>query len=213
MPIAKASGGDFQPAPTGTHLARCVGVIALGTQQPGNPTFNAAFKVLLVWELPDEMVGDKAMTCHAEYGCFLGEKANLRHDLESWRGRPFTSQELDGFDVAQVLDVPCMISIIHKPSGKGAVYAKVTAVSKLPKSMQPKPRVNELIHFEIEQGRDTTFAKLPKWIQDKIAKCDEWQQKAPADPGAMRAPEDGPDREREPDAPPPPPPDDDNCPF
>lgn len=195
MPIARNSGGgDFTPAPAGTHLARCVGVISLGTQAPNNPTFKPSFKVLVTWELPDEMVPDKnmAMTVHKEYSCFLSEKANLRHDLESWRGRPFTKEELDGFDVANVIDVPCMISIIHKTSAKKTVYAQVNAVTKLPKGITPKPRVNELVRYEIEQGRDTTFASLPKWIQDKIAACEEWQQRQPENPETL-----SPDLERQ----------------
>lgn len=206
MPIAKSTGGDFKPAPAGTHLARCVGVISLGTQDPGNPTFSAAFKVLLVWELPDEPVGDKAMTTHKEYGCFLGDRANLRHDLESWRGRPFTPEELKGFDVAAVIDKPCMLSIMHQENAKKQTYAKVTAVTALPKGVTAKPRVNELVRYEIEQGRDTTFASLPEWIQKKIAACHEWRAMPPADPNSIQ-PDAGPDFEPEP------PPTDDPLPF
>lgn len=200
MPVAKVVGGEFKPAPAGTHLARCVGVVSLGTQLPGNPTFKPAFKVMIVWELPDEeLVGDKALIVQKEYGCFLGDRATLRHDLEGWRGRPFTKEELDGFDVVKVLDKPCMLSIIHETSGKGTVYAKVKSVSSLPRGLQPKPRVNELVHYEIEQGRDATFQSLPKWIQDKIAKCEEWKTQSnvsnpsnePDDPGDL-APEDVP---------------------
>lgn len=193
MPIARAAGGDFKPVPAGTHLARCVGVISLGTQDPGDPKYNAAFKVLIVWEIPDEMVGDKAMTIHKEYGCFLGDRATLRHDLESWRGRPFTAAELGHFDVANVLDSVCMLGVIHKPNAKGQVYARVTSVTALPKGITPKPRVNELVRYEIEQGRDTTFSSLPQWIQNKIASCHEWQQRQPEDPGNMPTPEDGQD--------------------
>lgn len=199
MPIAKQGGGDFTPAPAGTHLARCVGVISLGTQAPNNPQFNAAFKVMVVWELPDEIVPGKeiALTVQKEYSCFLSDKANLRHDLESWRGRPFTPQELEGFDVAQVLDVPCMISVIHKTSAKKTIYATVTAVSKLPKSVFAKPRVNELVHFEIEQGRDTTFQSLPEWVKKKIEASEEWRQLPPGNPNEMRAPEPGQEMEPE----------------
>jgi|SRR5688572_3506945 len=184
MPIATQGSGTFTPAPAGTHLARCVGVISLGTQPANSPQFKPSFKVMLVWELPDEMVPEKnvAMTVNREYSCFLSEKANLRHDLESWRGRPFTKEELDGFDVANVIDAPCMVSVIHKTSAKKSIYAQVTGVMQLPKGVTPKPRVNELVRYEIEQGRDTTFNSLPKWIQDKIASCQEWQQRQPANP-------------------------------
>lgn len=179
MPYAKETGSAFTPAPAGTHMARCIGVISLGTQQPNSPTFNPSFKVMLVWELPNERVvtdGAKAQTVSKEYSCSLSEKANLRKDLESWRGRPFTKEELGGFDVSAVLDKPCMISIIHKQSAKGSTYAAVNAVASLPKGSAVVPRVNDLVRFEIEDGRNEVFKSLPEFIQNKIAACDEWMQ-------------------------------------
>jgi hypothetical protein len=176
VPIAKQTGGDFTPCPPGTHLARCIGCISLGTQEPNSPQFSPAFKIMLVWEIPDELLGDsgKAMTVSAEYTCSLSEKANLRHILESWRGRPFTKQELDGFDVANVVDVPAMITVIHQTSGKGKTYAKVASVSSLPKGIVAKPRVNELVRYEIEDGKNSVYESLPEFIRKKIASCAEW---------------------------------------
>ncbi len=184
MPIAKESGSTFTPAPAGTHVARCIGVISLGTQQPNSPQFNAAFKVMLIWELPNEMLGDsgKAMTVSAEFTCSLGEKANLRHILESWRGRAFTKEELAGFDVNTVLDKPCMVSVIHKESAKGRTYAAVNAVTTLPKGTTCPARVNPLQLFEIEHGRNEVFKALPEFVQNKIAASDEWM--LPAQPVA-----------------------------
>ena len=43
----------------------------------------------------------------------LGEKANLRKMLENWRGRAFTQEEMDGFDLRNVLGKACMISVVH----------------------------------------------------------------------------------------------------
>ena len=36
------------------------------------------------------------------YTLCLHERAALRKDLESWRGRKFTEQELDGFDLEKL---------------------------------------------------------------------------------------------------------------
>ncbi len=179
MPTARETGSTFTPAPSGAHLARCIGVISLGTQQPTTPTFHPTFKVLLIWELPNERVisdGAKAQTVSKEYSCSLSEKANLRKDLESWRGRPFTKEELGGFDVANVIDKPCMVSVIHKQSAKGSTYAAVNAVTSLPKGSQAPPRVNELVRFEIEDGQNDVFKALPEFIQNKIKASDEWMQ-------------------------------------
>lgn len=175
MPIAKETGGDFTPAPAGTHLARCIGCVSLGTQPQNNPKFDATFKIMLVWELPDELLdGGKAMTVSRELTCSLSEKANLRHLLESWRGKSFTREELDGFDVQDVVDVPCMITVIHKTSAKGRTYAEVSAVTKLPKSVPAKARVNELVRYEIEDGKNAVYESLPEFVRKKIASCAEW---------------------------------------
>lgn len=204
MPIAKNTGGDFTPAPAGTHLARCVGCISLGTQEPNSPQFSPAFKILLVWELPEELLDSgKAMTVSKELTCSLADKANLRHLLESWRGRQFTKEELDGFDVQQVVDVPCMLTVIHKTSAKGKNYADVSAATKLPKSMPSKPRVNELVRYEIEMGKNAVYESLPEYIRKKIASCEEWierpeqhdQPEGEDDPGLTPGDDVPPDRD------------------
>lgn len=137
----------------------------------------ASFKILLIFELPNERVmqdGAKAQTVSKEFTCSLSEKANLRKVLESWRGRPFTKEELEGFDVMNVVDVPCMINVIHKQSGAGKTYADIAAITSLPKGTQPLPRVNELVRYEIEHGRNDVFKSLPEFIQKKIEVCEEW---------------------------------------
>ena len=183
MPTAKESGGGtFVPAPDGTHIARCFACISLGTQQPNNPGFNPAFKVMLLWELGNELVEgtDDPMTIGKEYTCSLSEKANLRKDLEGWRGRQFNEAELAGFDVVNVVGQPCVISVIHAKSAKGSTYAKINSISKLPKGMTCPPQVHKTVVYEIEHGRNEVFGALPEWIQKKINACDEWQKPAPS---------------------------------
>lgn len=187
MPVAsEKGGGDFTPAPVGTHLARCIGVVSLGTQAPNDPTFNASFKVMLTFELPNELLPDtqepQAMTVNKEFSCSLGKKAKLRGALESWRGRVFTQKELDGFDVVKVLGAPCMLGVIHKTSAKGNTYADVSSISALPKGMQAMPQTNPSVHYEIEMGRNDVFQKLPEWIRKKIEQCEEWTSKSPSSP-------------------------------
>jgi hypothetical protein len=41
----------------------------------------------------------------------LNEKANLRADLASWRGRDFTPEEIRGFDLKNILGHWAMISV------------------------------------------------------------------------------------------------------
>jgi len=178
LPIAKEKGGDFVPAPAGTHVARCVDVISLGTQT--SELYPASFKVMIGWELPDEMLirsdtkEEMPMKVSKEFTLSLSKKANLRKILESWRGRAFTAAELEGFEVSGVLDVPCLLSIIHKTSSQGKTYAAIESVSRLAKGMVCPPRVHGLIRYEVEQGKNAVFQQLPEWIQKKILACEEW---------------------------------------
>ena len=119
------------------------------------------------------------MLISKEYSLSLGKKANLRRDLEGWRGREFTADELKGFAVEKVLDKPCMLNVIHKTSASGNVYAVITGISALPKGVQCKPRVHDLLHYEIEQGKSCPqWEKIPEFIRNKIEQCGEWTHPA-----------------------------------
>jgi len=184
MPTAKEASKTFTPVPAGSHIGRAVHCISLGTQ-PASPNFLPSFKVLMAWEIPDEVIVNtqtkeqKPMLISKEYSLSLGKKANLRRDLEGWRGREFTADELKGFQVEKVLDKPCMLNVIHKTSASGNVYAVITGISALPKGVQCGPRVHELLHYEIEQGKSCPqWEKIPEFIRKKIELCGEWTHPA-----------------------------------
>lgn len=138
-------GGDFTPPPAGTFPAICYRFLDLGTQQGsymGKPKI--AHKVLLSWELHDEeavleIEGQLVpMTVHKRYTWSMGEKANLRKDLESWHGVKFKDSDfgVGGWDVRKLLGAPCMLGITHKTNDDNKVFANVTSISKLPKQLK-----------------------------------------------------------------------------
>ena len=169
------SGGDFTPAPQGTHTARCVRVIDLGTQ-PGSQMYPAPrHKVLVGWELPEEMreydgKQEPAMV-FKRYTMSLNEKARLRHDLESWRGRNFTEEELAGFHLRNISGVPCMVTITHSDDKK---YANINAVTSLPKSVTVPPAFNDVVYYEIEDGPNEMFQAMSEKLQATIRSAPEW---------------------------------------
>ena len=180
MPTAKEASKTFVPVPAGTHIARAIQCLSLGTQTDQRGQFLPSFKVLLAWEIPDEVViaqdkTERPMVTSKEYTLSLGKKSNLRRDLEGWRGREFTKEELGGFQVENVLDAPCMLNIIHKTSASGNTYAVISGISPLPKGVVCKPRVHDLLHFEIEDGKSCpAWEKIPEFIRKKIEACEEW---------------------------------------
>ncbi len=183
-------GGDFTPAPQGTHVARCVRVIDIGTQ-PGSMQFpKPRQKVIISWELPDELheyEGEQVpFLVHKRYTMSLHENAALRHDLESWRGRQFTETELSGFHLKNIAGVACMVTITHSTDGK---YANINAVTAPPKSVKVPPAVNPTVYYEIEDGASEVFQAFGDSLQGTIRNAPEWS--GPADPDQRPSDEPG----------------------
>jgi hypothetical protein len=172
-------------------------VIDLGTQREeymGKPKLTR--KVRIAWELPnekavfDEERGEESFICGQEYTLSLGERANLRHMLESWRGRDFTEEELKGFDLNVLLKKSCMVNILHKKSRNQRTYSQVASVTPLPKGMTcPKVSLDTLV-YDIADGENEVFEQIPEWLQEKIKNSEEWNMDAdgPTEPPDLAAP-------------------------
>ena len=101
--IAKDSGGSkFPKLEAGLYNAVCYAVVDLGVHY--NKTFGKENQqIMILFELPDEKIEVngkwESRTVSGTYTCSLSDKSNLRKVLEGWRGRAFTPEELDGFDL------------------------------------------------------------------------------------------------------------------
>ncbi len=133
--IAKEPAGrDFIPAPSGTHIAVCCDVVDLGVLEVSfGGESKQQHKVNLVWQIEEVMSDNRPYMVRKRYTLSLHEKAALRKDLESWRGRTFTPEELQGFDLEVLIGKGCILSVIHNPGNKGGVFANIAAIMKLPK--------------------------------------------------------------------------------
>ena len=141
MPIFTKAGASFVPAPAGTHCSVCVDVIDHGMLEVTyQGKTQAKHKITIAWQIAEDMENGKPFLVRRRYTCSLHEKAALRGDLESWRGRAFTDQELEAFDLESLLSVGCLINVIHE-TRNGSTYANVASVMRLPKNMSaPLPR-------------------------------------------------------------------------
>ena len=157
----KDSGGGFVPIPSGVYPARCIGVIDLGTQIVHfDGEEKQQHKVLLQWEvfgedeagvpLTKEVNGhERPLTVSKRYTATLSAKGKLRPDLEAWRGRAFTKEELDGFKLAALLGAPCLLNITQAERDN-RTYANVSSITPMPKGM-PKPVSDTpLVSFDID---------------------------------------------------------------
>ena len=193
--IAKdtSSGTDFEPIPAGMHHAVCYAVIDVGTPPPGN--FPSRRKVRIHWEIPHELItveknGVKKQMPRAiseKFTLSLASKGNLRPMLESWRGRPFTEEELAGFDLKNLLGVNCFLNVVHA-KGKGEkanrTYANVASVNPLAKGMPKIPPQNPTLLFSMDDftGPVTIPEAVPEWIEAEIKTSDEYKAKANINP-------------------------------
>lgn len=188
MSLTAKQGPPIEQIEPGNHQGICVAVIDLGTQ------YNERFqkeqpKILITWEFPDfPIIGQDGQSdpekgfrvLSKEYTASLGEKSNLYADLISWRGRAFTQEELEGFNLKQVLGANCLVNIVTNEKG----YSQVATIAKMPKGMAPKKASYQLLYdmdddMHIPEG-------VSSWIAEKIKKSKEymaWEDPSITDDG------------------------------
>jgi len=188
MIIAKqtSSGSDFKLPPAGSFLARLYRIIDIGTQTTewmGKKKMQR--KIIAMFELhgedndgqPLQTAEGKPLIVSKRYTLSLDEKATLRKDLEAWRGKAFTQEELDGFNLEVLLGKCCMVSITHS-TYDGKEYANIAGISQVPaalKKLGEPVGVNELMIFTLDPFDQDKFNKLSEGMQGVIKKSAEYR--------------------------------------
>ena len=164
MLIKYEKQNKFKLVSEGFHQAVCKGIYDLGLQENNyKDNKKTEHKVIIAWEL-DERVTDegehkgKRYVLTREYTVSLYEKANLRRDLSSWRGRDFTEQELQGFDLKSIIGANCWLEVVHNGE-----YANIKSVKIFKPLMQGQELPQKMVVEDIS-------GNIPKWIQAKIDK-------------------------------------------
>lgn len=164
--IISDSGSSYEQLEEGLHPAVSILIAGVGTQRTPfkneDGTDKVQKKMIIQWETKDGLIAK-------EYTVSLNEKANLRKDLESWRGKKFSPTELEGFDMTNLLGVQCTLQIMYNDNG----YAKVNTV--LPKTQELKKTKGTNI-YDITDHDQESFELLPNWVKQKIEQSIEWQQ-------------------------------------
>lgn len=170
--------------PAGNYVARCYKMIEIGTiptEYLGVPKMTPT--VRFGWELPLELKvfkeenGEQPCVIEKEYTLSLADKANLRRDLKSWRGKDFTPTEAENFDVTKLLGVPCMLNIIHIPSKKDPLkfYENISSISPMPKGIVCPAQVNPTFVFDFENYDQVKFNGLPDFLKEKIVTSNQYK--------------------------------------
>jgi len=185
--IAKEGESSFTPVPPGMHLARCYRVVDLGTQKSEYlGTVKHLPKVMLQFEVHGEDEAGKPivtaknepMTISKNFTLSLAEKATLRKDLQTWRGREFSPDELRGFELKNVLGAWAMISVIKTTGNNDKEYTNIAAIMQVPPQVKkaglPEGH-NKLGIFSIEEPDMEMFETFSDGLKQKIQGSPEWQ--------------------------------------
>ena len=122
-------------------------------------------KVNIIWQIEEKRDDGKFFTPRKRYTLSLHEKASLRKDLESWRGRAFNDDELAGFDLENLLGAPAMICVVQA-AVSGQVYANVTAIMKAPKGLTPPVPDPTYVRVQDQPKDGTPGAQPPDGDQE-----------------------------------------------
>jgi len=168
-------GKERTPAlEAGVYTAVCTMVIDLGIQY--NQTFNKSnHQVKILWDVVGETVEINGETLprqiSKDFTVSLDERSTLRKMLQSWRGKPFTAEELQGFELKKLLGASCQLQLIHKENERGT-FAVVDSIMALPKGM-PKPEAEKTAVFDMDEPETyEVFNTLPRYIQEKVSQAE-----------------------------------------
>jgi hypothetical protein len=186
--IAKDSGGgNFTPVSPGMHLARCYRIVDMGTQTTdfAGQTKHLQ-KVMLQFEVHGEDDSGKPlvtakgepMSISKNFTLSLAEKATLRLDLQAWRGRPFTADELRGFELKAVLGVWAMITAARALGKNGKEFTNIVSINPVPAAIKRAglpEGFNKLGSFDIDNPNMDLFETFGNGLREKITSSPEWR--------------------------------------
>lgn len=175
--IASDNGGTSIPKlEGGVYTAVSTAIIDLGLQT-SEKFGSTQRKFMMIWSILGEEIdinGEKQLrTISKEYSFSLNEKSTLRKDLQAWRGKAFTEDELRSFDILNILNKPCQLQIILEEKN-GKQYNNIASIMALPKGTKIEELENTYYLDITDEATWINWGKVPTWIQDKIKKADNY---------------------------------------
>jgi len=192
MGLGASRKSDFvsDPIPADTYISRCIGVFDLGMQH--NVTYDKMeHKAVFQFEIPevrmeyekDGVQVNNPRVVSKTFTLSLHKKANLYKALVAWRGKEFTPEELDRFDVFNVLGQPCMLQIINvqgKSTNADRVYSNIEQIGKVYKGLEVPELELEIRQFSFEDIE--TYEQMmeykdivPEWVWGLIEKSSNYR--------------------------------------
>ena len=177
--IASDNGGSTIPKlEGGVYTAISSAIVDIGLQK--NEKFDKTQrKFMMIWTILNEIVevnGEELpRQLSKEYSFSLHEKSTLRKDLQAWRGKAFTEEELKGFDILNVLNVPCQLQVLLEEKNSKQ-YNTIASLMALPKGTQVES-LESTYYFDIENNETwENWNKIPQWIKERIKKAENYEE-------------------------------------
>jgi|TARA_R100001129_G_scaffold155680_1_gene118688 hypothetical protein len=213
LTVSDSGSTDFAQLPVGIYEGVCARLYDFGQQ---DNTYNGetkkrqelfiAFEITKAIDPADNVVlmeDGRPFMVGRTVTASLAEKAALRSMLEAWRGKAFTEQELQGFDVGNLLGLNARLEIGHtKPT---AEYAggkpKIISVNRPDGGAQQLPTVNPQEKFDLDlyldnhRGTPTAASKsmadifegMSDWHQNKVQDSYDYKAVVGTPAGSMAA--------------------------
>ena len=178
--IAKSEGNsNIKRLDDGVYTAISSMIIDLGIQR-SERYGKSSRKFIIVWNILNEYVevnGEQLpRVMSKEYTMSLGEKSNLRKDLQAWRGKQFTPEELEGFNLLNILNKGCQLQILNTENN-GKTYTNIVSIMALPKGTEITKLEKTVVFDTYDEKTWNSYTEIPKWMQERIKQCENLSEK------------------------------------
>lgn len=179
-PFIVPTGTEYEMIAAGAHVAIPYGIVDLGTQYQ-EKFDKSARKVRILFEFPNALQAEgkfagQPFVLAKNYTNLLVDKSNLMKDLVRWRGKPFTKEQLEKFDLSKLLGVPCMANVIHQDKKQSSgVYAAIDSLSGVPVGMNVPKLTNNMFIFSLDDFDQATFDAQPEFVKEIIVASPEYK--------------------------------------
>jgi hypothetical protein len=95
--------------------------------------FGTKHMIRIDWMLDETDTEGRRFIVRKRYTASLNEKARLRADIETWRGKKLTEKDTQSFNLEVLIGKSCQIQVVHNLSADGRTFANVQAVIPLGK--------------------------------------------------------------------------------
>lgn len=157
MALIAKDGGDYENHPEGQFRAICMDVVDLGMVE-NKKWGKMQHKIAVVYHTEAKMKDGRPFEIWARFTLTLAENGFLRPFLQSWRGKSFTPEELEGFDVEKLIGAPAYIQVIHQRSGD-KTYANIGTIMMPPRGTE---KLAPTAGYERRKDRKPEMSKTPE---------------------------------------------------